>query len=113
MDDFLLVNVLFIITGAIFILLAMPLILGKVPPNQWYGFRTAKTLADNRIWYPVNRIMGYDLLAVGTATVISAVSVLATGRSISINQAMLTNLGVMFSTLVLGLLHGFWTLSKY
>jgi len=113
MDDFLLINVLFIAAGVIFMGLAMPLILGKVPPNQWYGFRTPKTLSEARIWYPVNRIMGFDLLAVGTATIISAVSILVTGRSISITQAVITNMAVLFTSLILGLIHGFWTLSKY
>lgn len=113
MDSFLLINLLFIGASIIFIGLAIPLILGKIPPNQWYGFRTPKTLSEARIWYPVNRIMGYDLVAVGTASIIAAVSLLLTGRSLSLARVLMTNVAVLFTALILSLLHGFWLLSKY
>jgi uncharacterized membrane protein len=113
MDDFLLINLLFIVAGTIFSVLGIPLILQKVPPNEWYGFRTAKTLSDERIWYPINKLMGYDLLAVGFAIIVSASSVLVTGRSISINQALVINLGVLGTALILGLIHGFLALKNY
>ena len=40
--------------GLLFIGLSIPLLLNKVPPNLWYGFRTRLTLSDPQIWYPVN-----------------------------------------------------------
>lgn len=43
-----------ILIGAVHI----PLILGKVPPNRFYGFRTPRLIADERAWYPANRIAG-------------------------------------------------------
>ncbi len=42
--------------------LAIPLILRGVPPNIWYGFRTSKTLSDQRIWYEANATSGRYLL---------------------------------------------------
>jgi uncharacterized membrane protein len=45
------VSVLMIVTS-------IPMILGKVPPNPIYGFRTRKTLSDPEIWYDVNAYAG-------------------------------------------------------
>lgn len=41
---------------------SVPLVLNKVPPNAVYGFRTKRTLADARVWYPVNAFAGYAQL---------------------------------------------------
>jgi uncharacterized membrane protein len=113
MDNFLLINLLFIFTGVVFIVLAIPLILAKIPPNQWYGFRTPKTLSEPHIWYAANRIMGYDLVAVGVAVCVSAISVLLTGRSITIGQASWINIGVLLSALFLAVIHSFLSLRNF
>lgn len=36
-------------------LLNIPLYLGKIKRNHWYGFRTPRTLSSDEIWYPINR----------------------------------------------------------
>ena len=41
---------------------SVPLILGKVPPNSIYGFRTRLTLSSPDIWYPANTFSGWALL---------------------------------------------------
>ena len=51
-------------------IISVPLILGVVPPNGIYGFRTAVTRSSRAIWYPANAFMGWALLV---AAVISAV----------------------------------------
>lgn len=48
--------------------LFIPLVLGKVPPNNAYGFRTPKTLSSPDIWYPANRVAGWFM---GAAALIS------------------------------------------
>jgi len=48
----------FAIPTAILFLIALPLILGLIPRNRFYGVRTPKTLSDNGVWYPVNRVAG-------------------------------------------------------
>jgi uncharacterized membrane protein len=45
--------------------LALPMALGKVPPNPIYGFRTPKTLSSADIWYPANRAGGWFMIAAG------------------------------------------------
>ena len=50
------------------VLLAAPLTMGKVPPNQLYGFRTPKTRSSPAIWYPANRFAGWAMMAAGLLT---------------------------------------------
>ena len=52
----------FFIPASITLLLALPLLLGLIPPNRLYGVRTATTLADKRRWYDANRYAGWTLL---------------------------------------------------
>jgi hypothetical protein len=53
----------FFIPASILLILALPLILGLIPPNRVYGIRTAKALTDKRVWYQVNRFGGWIVLA--------------------------------------------------
>jgi len=56
------------------IAVALPLVMEKVPPNLWYGFRTRKTLSDPAIWYRANYLGGVDLLFAGIiALIVNAV----------------------------------------
>jgi hypothetical protein len=53
----------------VFALLAIPLILRRIPRNVVYGFRTRATLADDDVWYEANAHFGRGLLV---ASLISA-----------------------------------------
>jgi uncharacterized membrane protein len=55
---------LFLFNGAVLVCLSLPLILGKVPPNPWYGFRVGRTLKDPAVWYAVNRYAAWRMLVV-------------------------------------------------
>ncbi len=65
--------VLYAITGIVLVLVGIPLVLGAVPPNRWYGYRTRATLTDATVWYAVNRITGVWLIAIGSATAAVAI----------------------------------------
>ncbi|RMD62291.1 SdpI family protein [Candidatus Parcubacteria bacterium] len=54
-----------LILGVLFIVLAIPLIRRRVPPNHWYGLRVPATFAHERVWYEANARMGRDLLVLG------------------------------------------------
>jgi len=54
---------------------SLPLALGRVPPNPYYGFRTAATTSDPEAWYRANRICGW--IMVGAS--IAGLALLATG----------------------------------
>lgn len=51
----------------IMVILAIPLILEKVPPNHLYGFRTPYTMSSKDVWYYANRVCGIALLGAGFA----------------------------------------------
>ena len=55
--------------GGLLILLGVPLLLEKVPPNGLYGVRIRATFTDPAIWYEVNRVAGRDFVVVGSLTV--------------------------------------------
>src|SRR6266513_2997010 len=47
---------------ALFIVLAIPLMLRKVRPNVLYGYRTRATLTDEALWYDANAHFGRGFL---------------------------------------------------
>jgi uncharacterized membrane protein len=59
-------------------LIAIPLVLRKVPRNVAYGYRTRKTLSDDFIWYEANAHFGRGLLV---ACLVSAVAIFALYRA--------------------------------
>ena len=61
--------------GLLVILICVPMILEMVPPNNWYGFRTRRTLSDPNVWYPANRIAGQYLAVAGTVIVLTTLLV--------------------------------------
>ena len=52
------------------IILSIPLIFEKIGPNYLYGFRTSKTLSDEKIWYKANRFGGWCILTAGMSGII-------------------------------------------
>lgn len=57
--------IVFLLTGAVFVATGLPLLLGRVRPNLWYGCRTERTLSDEALWYRANRTLGRGLVLVG------------------------------------------------
>ena len=53
--------------------LSVPLILRKIPPNGWYGFRVRATIDNPQLWFKVNAHAGKRLLVLGLGTAIGAV----------------------------------------
>ena len=58
-------RVLFIALPALTLALGIPLILRLVPPNRFYGFRTATSFSSADAWYQINFAMGLALVAAG------------------------------------------------
>ncbi|MGA8809480.1 MAG: SdpI family protein [Thermoanaerobaculia bacterium] len=52
----------FAIPAAIFFVLSLPLVLGLIPRNRLYGFRTARTMASDATWFRVNRFAGICIM---------------------------------------------------
>lgn len=65
--------IVYVASGVLLILLSLPLLWGKVPPNGLYGFRVRATLEDPAIWYAANRYAANRLLWSGEVFVVAAV----------------------------------------
>ena len=74
----------FLVPCGIVAVASIPLILGVVPPNNFYGFRTRQTLASPELWFRANRFAGLALFiaAVASAAVFLAMPEYASGRSL-------------------------------
>ena len=66
--------ILFLGVGALFVVLGIPLIRRKVPPNHWYGMRVRQTLENEAVWYPANEYAGWQLLWLGIVTIVLSVA---------------------------------------
>ena len=53
---------------ALFVLVALPLALRRVPRNRVYGYRTCATLRDDATWYAANAYFGARLVATSLVT---------------------------------------------
>lgn len=56
--------------GALFIIIGLPLMLNRVGPNAFYGYRTPATMNNPDIWYPVNALTGKYLAITGGAVIL-------------------------------------------
>ncbi len=66
---------LILLVPLVIIVLSIPMILGKVPRNSLYGFRTAYTLSSDEVWYRANKISGIALLIAGVVWLIMGFAV--------------------------------------
>ena len=98
--------------GLLFIALSLPLIQGCVPPNSFYGFRTAKSLSDPKIWYAINRISGIDLLIAGALISLGSVVMLFLGQGLQPRQVGISLFVLMVFTLSGAALHGYIMLRR-
>mgnify|MGYP003466139881 CR=1 FL=1 len=103
---------LWLFVGLLFISMSIPLVLEKVPPNRWYGFRVAKTFSSERIWYSANRVAGYDLLSVGILTVVIAVVTRLLFNQMGSTNAHIVNFTFFISALVIAVIHSFLNLNR-
>jgi uncharacterized membrane protein len=61
-----------LLLGGLCIALGIPPALGKMKPNSLYGFRLAKTLNDEAVWYKVNEFTGKAFVASGVVIIVLA-----------------------------------------
>lgn len=66
-------SLMYIVLSILPIGLAIPLILKKIPPNEIYGFRTARSLSDEKVWYAANYFSGWTLLIAGIISLIAII----------------------------------------
>jgi len=98
-----LLKTIYILGGLLLILLSIPLILRKIPPNPWYGFRIRWTLEDPELWYSVNAYSGKWLVFVGLCAILGAIG-LALIPGISLDLYAFGNLGIFVASFVLAII---------
>ena len=99
------VFIAYLCASVLFVLLSIPLILGKVPPNPWYGFRVRRTLTDAGVWYAANRYSGWWMLAAGIAWMIAATAGYL--APVGLVAYALTCAAVVLAALVVGIVQTF------
>jgi uncharacterized membrane protein len=62
----------FFIPSILTMIFALPMAFGWVPRNPFWGIRTQKAMADEEIWYTLNRFGGLVLVASGLIYIIVA-----------------------------------------
>ncbi|MDD5475019.1 MAG: SdpI family protein [Syntrophales bacterium] len=70
------VIIVFVMANLLILIVAIPLKKGMVPPNSYYGFRTAKTLSSEDIWYKANERAGSHLIKAGVISIVATLSLL-------------------------------------
>jgi hypothetical protein len=92
----------YVAAGVMLVLISIPLLLEKVPPNPLYGFRLSPALDDPKIWYATNKHSAKRVICAGASTVIAAVALYFV-PAISLNAYALGCLAVFTIVLVVGL----------
>jgi len=59
----------FLVACGVIAAVSVPLILRAVPPNRWYGFRTTRTLSNDKLLVLANHLAGWAFLAAAGTTV--------------------------------------------
>lgn len=84
-----------ILTALLVIMLAIPLVRGRIAPNRLYGIRLKRTFASGEAWYAINRWGGIELVrwsfavaAIGVV-VLAMPSAVATWKQIGLSAAPL------------------------
>ncbi len=63
----------FAAVGALMVGLSIPLVRRRVKPNPWYGFRTPKSMSNERIWYEANAYAGRLAVRLGLGFIVAVV----------------------------------------
>ena len=105
-------TLLFGLTGILFVGLSIPLMQSRIPPNAFYGFRTAKTLSDPKIWYAINRIQGLDLFLAGALITFSSIVMLVIAQDWKVEHVVFTLLLILVLSLIGVAWHGFSVLRR-
>ncbi len=91
--------------------LCIPLILQKVKPNRWYGFRSKRTLQDPEIWFRVNRLGGAFLLLASLGTLAGCLLPVLTHWP-DVGAAAGTLTSVVIASAVVMVVGGVWILVR-
>ena len=73
-----------------------------MPPNDWYGFRTEKTLSNPNIWYKANYFSGWCFVIASLIAVILIVLPMVSPNLFSlVGNFKYYNIAVFLSSLII------------
>ncbi|MEM7790258.1 MAG: SdpI family protein [Verrucomicrobiota bacterium] len=64
-------SIIYLLTGILISLAALPLIYGKIPVNGLYGFRVPQTFESSDSWYHLNEVGGMIFTMLGFPLILS------------------------------------------
>lgn len=99
-----------LLVSSLIIVFSIPMILGKVPRNLFYGFRTSYTMSSDAVWYRANRDAGISLLVAGVIWLGLAVGMPWIMVSMESAARMTQRLGV--TALLLAVAAAFWRVHR-
>jgi uncharacterized membrane protein len=102
MDPRTLLFTLFLCVGGVLCMISLPLILGRIGPNPFYGLRVKRTLDDPAVWYPANRVAAWWMLAAGALLMLVAAGVYLLLPRVGFVTYALTCLGTLVVALAVG-----------
>jgi uncharacterized membrane protein len=95
MGDVSFFSLIFLSAGVLFITLGLPLFWCKVPPNAFYGCRTARSMSDPAVWYQVNRVTGRNMIRAGAVVIAASLLMMSFGQELNSDTAVIVLLSVM------------------
>jgi uncharacterized membrane protein len=75
MSDLFYLQALYVGVGLLLTVLSIPMVMRRIKPNLYYGFRVPKAYKSDAVWYEINAYSGKRLCIVGI--LIAAVGLLA------------------------------------
>ncbi len=112
MDDAFMIIITFLFVGAILILLGIPLLLDKIKPNWFYGFRLPSIVRNKDIWYKINKQAGRDFIIAGVVIIIGMFILLTLKSYFTINQLIIISLLLVNIPLIIIIIRGLVLLKK-
>ena len=112
MDEIFITILTFIFIGAVFIFLGIPLLLEKVKPNWFYGFRTPTIVKDRDLWYKVNKQVGREFIIAGIILIIGSIFMLIFQPILTLIQLIIILLLLVHLSLIIIIIKGFSLLRR-
>jgi len=96
------------ICGLVFVGVSIPLIIGKIPPNYYYGWKTRKALSNEETWYKMNKYFGKDFLVAGLVILAGSFVLLIFSNGLSASTILKVSLILLFVPAVATFFKGLW-----
>ena len=112
MDEILITIITFIFIGFLFILLGIPLLLEKVKPNWFLGFRTPTTVKNKTLWYKVNMQVGREFIIAGIVVIVGSIFMLIFQPILTLILVIIILLLLVHASIILIIIRGFLSVKK-